>query len=191
MKGKASSSRSRKVPEDGEAENAEAEEATLAAAPKSRPRSKAKAAAKPAPKRRGRVPRVTEEAGVGMGEDPASNLPDPDNFREEATQAVLQCLHDCKAAGTLGLSANMITTHWRLTSRMTYKRTTTGSVRPGGVKLKATKARLSTFLVQLRAMGPTLLWWLSGFFGKTYKHAYILLKYVHVQVYMHPQHQTI
>ena len=93
-KGKASSRSSRKVHGDGEAE--EAKEATPTATPKS------KAAAKPAPKRRGRVPRKVTEEAEGVGEDLADNLPDPDNFREEATKAVLQCLHDCKAAGTLG-----------------------------------------------------------------------------------------
>jgi len=136
-KGKASSRSSRKVHGDGEAE--EAKEATPTATPKS------KAAAKPAPKRRGRVPRKVTEEAEGVGEDLADNLPDPDNFREEATKAVLQCLHDCKAAGTLGTKCKHAHNTMQLDLQDDLGNDHYWKRGAAGVKIKATNSQICYF----------------------------------------------
>ena len=80
-----------------------------------------------------------------MGEDPASNLPDPDNFREEATQAVLQCLHDCKAAGTLGTKCKHDHNTLEIDIQDDLQKDHYWKRLAGGVKLKATKSQIVYF----------------------------------------------
>ena len=88
---------------------------------------------------------MMEEAGEGVGDDPADNLPDPDNFRAEATQAVLQCLHDCKAAGTLGTKGKHCHNTIQLDIRDDLSNNHYWKRGAAGVKVKETNSQICYF----------------------------------------------